>query len=104
VAEDKLKDSLRKTVSPAPSTASMQTMPAATENSGMLTREQAQQIALEYLGFTADQVDRLRIEYEVDDGVPQFDVAFHQGNWEYEFEIHAENGKILSCDRDHKYD
>ncbi len=78
--------------------------PAATESSRELTGEQAQQIALEHLRFTADQVSRLRTEYEVDDGIPQFDVEFYQGDWEYEFEIHAETGEILSFDKDHKYD
>ena len=69
-----------------------------------LTREEAEKIALDYLGFTAEQVTRLRTEYEIDDGLPQFDIEFIQGDWEYEFEIHAENGQILSYDKDHKYD
>jgi len=69
-----------------------------------VTKEEAEKIALDYAGFTADQVSRLRTEYEIDDGIPQFDVQFYEGDWEYEFEIHAENGKILSFDKDHKYD
>ena len=74
------------------------------ESSGTMTKERAQQIALDYLGFTADQVTRMYTEYEVDDGIPQYDVEFHQGDWEYEFEIHGETGRILSFDKDHKYD
>jgi hypothetical protein len=31
-------------------------------------------------------------------------VEFYHGDWEYEFEIHGETGKILSYDKDHKYD
>lgn len=68
-----------------------------------LTREQAAQIALDHAGFTADQVTRLNAEYEIDDGIPQFDIEFYQGDWEYEFEISAEDGRILSFDKDHKY-
>ena len=98
-AEKKLEDRLRDAVLPAP-----ETNPAASEPSGKLTREQAEKIALDYLGLTADQVTRMHSEYEIDDGVPRFDVAFCQGDWEYEFEIHAENGRILSYDKDHKYD
>lgn len=101
-AEDKLEDSMRKAVADAPAAA--ETTPAVTGSSVLLTKEQAQQIALDYLGLTADQVTRLRSEQEIDDGVPQFDVEFHQGDWEYEFEIHAEDGRILSYDKDHKYD
>ena len=98
-AEKTLEDRLRDAVLPAP-----ETNPAASEPSGKLTREQAEKIALDYLGLTADQVTRMHSEYEIDDGIPQFDVAFCQGDWEYEFEIHAENGRILSYDKDHKYD
>ena len=122
-AEDKLEDSLRAAVTPAPTATQpapteepappapaetlpvpTETLPAAAEGPQKLTREQAQKIALEHVGFTADQVTRLRTEYEVDDGIPQFDVEFHQGDWEYEFEIHGETGKIISYDKDHKYD
>ena len=108
VAEEKLEKSLREAVVPAVPVETrptpVETIPAVTEPAGKLTREQAEKIAFDYLGFTADQVTRLHSEYEIDDGIPQFEVEFHQGDWEYEFEIHAENGRILSYDKDHKYD
>jgi len=78
--------------------------PVLTESPRQLTEEEALQVALDHVGFTANQVTRLHTEYEIDDGIPQFDIEFHQGDWEYEFEIHAENGKIISYDKDHKYD
>lgn len=74
------------------------------EAAGELTQEQARQIALDYLGITLEDAQRLRIQYEMDDGIPQYDVEFYQGDWEYEFEIHAETGKILSFDKDSRYD
>ena len=86
------------------SAASHQTVPASANNPKELMKEQAQQIALEYLDLTADQVTRIRSEYEIDDGIPQYDVEFLHGDWEYEFEIHGETGQILSYDKDHKYD
>lgn len=110
-AEDKVEDAVRKAVTPAP--AATPTFPAAvpTETAAAtasavqaITKEDAQKIALDYLGLTADQVQRLRTGYEIDDGIPQYDVEFLEGDWEYEFEIHAETGKILSFDKDHKYD
>lgn len=78
-----------------------QTSPATTAPAAMLTKEQAEQIALSHVGLTADQVTRLRTEYEIDDGVPQYDVEFHEGGREYEFEIHAETGAMISFDRDY---
>lgn len=110
-AEDKVEDAVRRAVTPAP--AATPTFPAAvpTETAAAtapavqtITKEDAQKIALDYLGLTADQVQRLRTGYEIDDGIAQYDVEFLEGDWEYEFEIHAETGKILSFDKDHKYD
>ena len=103
-AKDNVEDAVRRAVTPAP--AATPTFPAAvpTETAPAITREEARKIALDHLGFTADQVEHLRTEYEIDDGIPQYDVEFHQGDWEYEFEISAETGKILSFDKDHKYD
>lgn len=121
-AEDKLEDSLRNAVVPAPTVpptlpaapavpdvpavpeAPVQAPPAVTESPRMLTREQARQITLDYLNLTADQVIWLHTEQEVDDGIPQFEIELHQGDWEHEFEIHAESGQILSYDKDLKYD
>ena len=65
-----------------------------------ITAEQAQSIALEHAGFTSDQVTRLHVEYEIDHGVPHYDVEFHEGQWEYDYEIHAETGEILSYEKD----
>lgn len=65
-----------------------------------LTEEQAKALALEQAGLTADQVTRLEVEYEIDDGMPRYEVQFRYDGWEYDYEIHAETGKILSFDRD----
>jgi len=74
--------------------------PEPAANTPALTKEQAQTVALEHAGFTADQVTHLRTKYEIDDGVPQYEVQFRRGRWEYTYEIHAENGTILSYDKD----
>lgn len=65
-----------------------------------LTREQAQAIALEHAGFQADQVTQLYVEYDVDDGVPEYSVEFRKGDVEYEYDIHAETGKIREIHKD----
>ena len=65
-----------------------------------LTLEEAQNIALKHAGFAADQVTALHTEYEVDHGIPQYDVEFRHGYWEYDYEIHADTGEILSYSKD----
>lgn len=79
----------------APSTAHASSIPA-----HALTLEEAQKIALEHAGFTVDQVFRLHTQYEIEHGIPQYDVEFHQGSWEYDYEIHADTGEVLSFSKD----
>ena len=68
--------------------------------SNLITKEQATAITLADAGFTADQVTRLRTEFDYDDGRPEYEVDFHQGGYEYDYEIHAETGAIISKDKD----
>lgn len=70
------------------------------ENEGEITKEEAETIALGHAGFTADSVLRLHTEYEIDDGVPEYDVRFDKDGWEYDYSIHAQTGAILSHDKD----
>ncbi len=65
-----------------------------------LTMEEAQSIALKHAGLTADQVTALHTEYEIEHGVAQYDVEFHHENREYDYEIHANTGEILSFSKD----
>ena len=96
--EDSVKRSVRKALTPE--------SVAVPEESFFdpVTKENAEQIALDHLGLSKHQVTRLHTEYEIDNGTGHYDVQFRSGDWDYEFEIHAETGKILSCDRDSKYD
>lgn len=66
----------------------------------LLTDEEAAAIALEHAGVSADQVTGLRISYELDDGIPEYDVEFFFDRMEYDYTIHAETGEILSFDMD----
>ena len=69
-----------------------------------LSQEEAEDIALEDAGFTREEVQKLHTSYESDDGVPQYDVSFRVGEIEYEYEIHADTGKILTFDQESIYD
>lgn len=65
-----------------------------------LSREEAIAIALKNAGLEESQVTRLKAEFDYDDGRPEYDVEFKHDGWEYEYEIHAESGKILRSDKD----
>jgi len=42
----------------------------------------------------------LQVKYDVDDGIPEREVEFYADGFEYDYEIHAESGKIRSRDKD----
>ncbi len=73
---------------------------AGASSSARITADEAKNIALSHLGVTREQVTHLFAEYEVDDGVPQYDVHFHKGGVEYNYEIDAETGKLLTFEQD----
>ena len=79
-----------------------ETKPADTKpaESKKISAAEAKSIALAHAGLTEAQVKGLRAEYDRDDGRPEYDVEFRVGNMEYEYEIHAETGKILSWDKE----
>lgn len=76
--------------------------PAATETAALITKEEAIAIALADAGFTEAQVTRLRAEFDWDDRIPEYEVEFSQGDFEYDYEIHAETGAIRAKDKDWK--
>lgn len=78
-------------------TKSADTKPA---ESKKISAAEAKSIALAHAGLTEAQVKGLRAEYDRDDGRPEYDVEFRVGSMEYEYEIHAETGKILSWDKE----
>lgn len=84
-------------LAPAPAEAPVQ--PAATEPR-QITKEEAVSIVLKHANLTEDQVTRLHTEFGYDDGHPEYDVDFHSGGYEYDYEIHAETGKIITWDKD----
>ena len=68
-----------------------------------ISSEKAQQIALENAGLSADGVTFIRTHLDYDDGRAEYEVEFYQGNMEYDYDIDAVNGTILSYDHDAEY-
>ena len=66
----------------------------------LLTKEEAEKIALDHAGLAADQVQRLRAELDYERGKPEYEVDFRVDRWEYDYDIDAQTGEIRSCDKD----
>ena len=73
---------------------------AAGQVSAAITPEEAQSIALEHAGLTADQATRLHTQPDRDDGILHYDVEFHSGGYEYDYEIDANSGNILKSEKE----
>ncbi len=60
--------------------------------------EQARSIALAHAGLKEENVTFLMAELELDDGIWEYEIEFYAGNKEYDYEINAVTGAILSYD------
>lgn len=61
-----------------------------------LTGSQAVAKALEHAGLSASQVKELECELDYEDGKPIYEIEFKYGNTEYEYEISAYDGSVVS--------
>ena len=69
----------------------------------LIGEEEAKKIALERVdGAVADDMKQFDLDY--DDGMWVYEGEIYKGDYEYEFEINAGNGDIISWEKDHKYD
>lgn len=70
--------------------------PSSTSSSEMITMEQAKEIALADAGLNTNNVSFKKVKLDWDDGRPEYEVEFYAGSKEYEYEIDARTGKIIS--------
>lgn len=92
------------TEAPAPAEAQPQPNP---QNGGQnsnednfIGEERAKQIALDKAGLSADAVVFERVELDFDDGVWEYEVEFRQGIIEYSADIKADDGTVISWEKD----
>ena len=76
------------------------TAPDANTPSGDIGIERAKQIALSHAGLSQGSVSFVKAELEYEDGVKVYDIEFYSSNVEYDYEINAATGAIISVDRD----
>lgn len=73
-------------------------------SSGLIGAEKAKNIALKNAGLKASQVKFARVELDKDDGRQKYEVEFHSNGKEYDYEIDAKTGEIISVDYDMETD
>lgn len=77
---------------------------SASSSSGLIGLSKAKQIALARAGVSSSNVYFTKSKLDYDDGIRVYEIEFYAGNYEYEFEISAKSGTILSYDRDYRWD
>ena len=69
-------------------------------NNGKITKAKAKEIALAHAGVSASKATFVEVKLDKEDGVQVYEVEFYSGSTEYDYEIHAKTGEILSFDKD----
>lgn len=82
---------------PAATTAAQ---PKANNTSGDIGVEKAKEIAMSHAGVSAGSVSFVKAKLDYEDGVKIYDIEFYSGNVEYDYEINAATGAIVSFDQD----
>lgn len=64
----------------------------------------AKEIAFNDAGVDAAKAKRVKVDFEIDDGVAKYDVDFHADKFDYDYEIDAVSGKIIKAEKDRDFD
>lgn len=65
-----------------------------------ITKAKAKSIALKHAGVSASKTTFVKAKLDYEDGRRVYEIEFYSGNTEYDYEILASNGKIISYDKD----
>ncbi len=71
------------------------------DTSKFIGEEKAKQIAIEKAGITSDGANFVRVELDRDNGIWHYEVEFRQGRTEYDADIKADTGEIISFETDY---
>lgn len=66
-----------------------------------ITETEAQEIAIAHAGLKESEVSRVKVQFDYDDGRAEYEVEFYVGTMEYDYDIDAETGEIISYDKDY---
>lgn len=65
-----------------------------------ITKEEAKAAALKHAGLNASDVKRITVELDRERNGLVYEVDFDAGKYEYEYEINAENGKVIKSEKE----
>ena len=65
-----------------------------------ISEADAKEKAFGHAGISESDAIGFRIELDRDDRIVHYDIEFRSGNYEYDYEINAETGEIISSEKD----
>lgn len=60
-----------------------------------INAEQAKEIAVQHAGIQLNQANFIKVEHDVDNGIPEYEIEFLCDNKKFDYTINADNGKII---------
>lgn len=85
---------------PAATVAPATTVAQSNNTVGDIGIEKAKEIAMSHAGVSAGSVSFVKAKIDTEDGVKVYDIEFYSVNVEYDYEINAATGDIVSFDQD----
>ena len=88
------------TTQPTATVAPATTAAQSNNTAGDIGIEKANEIAISHAGLSSGSVSFVKAKIDTEDGVKVYDIEFYSGNVEYDYEINAATGAIVSFDQD----
>ncbi len=69
-------------------------------SSAKISENEAKAIALKHAGIEENNITGLSITLERDDGILEYEIDFHSNGFEYDYDINAQTGEIISSNKE----
>lgn len=79
-----------------------QKAPEQTVAQAKVTKDEAKAAALKHAGLAEKDISRFKSELDKERNGLVYEIEFEAGKYEYEYEVNAENGKVLKAEKERK--
>lgn len=86
---------------PADNIPEKQSSSTKTTSTSFIGLEKAKEIAFIHAGISESEAKFIEAELDCDDYIKKYEISFNHGNFEYDYEINAETGKIISVEKEY---
>lgn len=76
--------------------------PEKTTAAAKITKEEAKAAALDHAGLAEKEISRFKAELDKERNVLVYEIEFDAGKFEYEYEVNAENGKVIKGEKEYR--